>query len=98
MKYVRKLEKILNMLKGIRQKSKQKDEAIAKLEEVIKAMKKDQGAEKKKQPDNYLDIMSTIHLLAKEVNKVKEAVKAPKTYVQAAASTTNILKKPQLSP
>jgi Arginine methyltransferase-interacting protein, contains RING Zn-finger len=45
-----------------------------------------------------MDIMNAIHLLAKEVNEVKEAVKAPKTYAQVAASTTNNLKKPQLSP
>src|SRR5579859_205477 len=40
--YVEKLEKILNMIKGIAQKNKQKDEATAKLQEFIKAMKKDQ--------------------------------------------------------
>ena len=38
--YVEKLEKILNKIKGIAQKNKQKDEAATKLQEVIKAMKK----------------------------------------------------------
>jgi type I site-specific restriction-modification system R (restriction) subunit len=96
--YVEKLKKILNMIKGIAQKNKQKDEAAAELQEVVKAMKKNQEIEKKRQPDNHSDIMSAIHLLIKEVNEVKEAVKAPKTYAQAAALTTKELKKPQLSP
>ena len=42
--------------------------------------------------------MGMIHLLVKEVKEVKEAVKTPKTYAQAAASTSNDTKRPQLSP